>query len=407
METAALWAPITKAEKQEDGTLLVTGLATDTGLDDDGQRCDPTWLSKAMPDWMTWGNVREQHGSTAAGVGVELTKENDGAWWLTSHIVDPISVLKVETGVLKGYSIAIDHARVVNDDVAKGGRIVGGEIYEISIVDRPANPRAKIGIAKSADGSLDAVDPVLVETPDEGTEPQPVIVDPPADADAGPEPVAVELEPTPAHEDTTSEADSGDKPAPALKMSAAGTLAVAQGWRIAKASTDGDAARAIIASLAQLIISEAQGLADGDMGELSDIAQLLEAASCLRWFAYGEDQESTDALVGDIQMSAGSAIIEDDTIDSRIEAAVTKAVGPIREALTKAQDELAKVKATPVPGGPARTAPADAKMANREAALRKRLADAERAHTNTTDPDLRASYAKLVKSLRDEIGDAS
>ena len=138
----------------EDGTLLVYGVATDPTLDVDRQICDPSWLKQAMPQWFTSGaNVREQHSSIAAGVGVELAAEGD-KWMLKSEVVDPVTQTKVRKKVLKGYSIGIKGAQVIKDDAAPNGRIVGGTIVEVSLVDRPANPSARIEIAKSVNGEL-------------------------------------------------------------------------------------------------------------------------------------------------------------------------------------------------------------------------------------------------------------
>ena len=132
----------------EDGTLLVFGKATGPDLDLDSQICDPEWLKSAMPLWFQTGaNIREQHSSIAAGVGLELAADGDD-WFLKSEVVDPLTAKKVEKGVLKGYSIGIKGAKVIKDANAPGGRIVSGSIVEVSLVDRPANPTATVQIAK-------------------------------------------------------------------------------------------------------------------------------------------------------------------------------------------------------------------------------------------------------------------
>jgi len=131
-----------------DGTLLVFGKATGPDLDLDSQICDADWLKSAMPLWFQTGaNIREQHSSIAAGVGLELAADGDD-WFLKSEVVDPLTAKKVEKGVLKGYSIGIKNAKVIKDANAPGGRIVSGNIVEVSLVDRPANPTATVQIAK-------------------------------------------------------------------------------------------------------------------------------------------------------------------------------------------------------------------------------------------------------------------
>jgi hypothetical protein len=153
------YAAIIKQEKQEDGTLMVYGKATDDSLDLDNQICDPAWLDTAMPQWFkSGGNIREQHSNIAAGVAKELESKADGHY-ISAHVVDPVSVKKVEAGVLKGFSIGIKAPRVVRDSKAANGRIIDGQIIEVSLVDRPANPNAKLIMAKSVDG-----EPTLVQT---------------------------------------------------------------------------------------------------------------------------------------------------------------------------------------------------------------------------------------------------
>ncbi len=143
---------IVKSDKRADGTLMVYGKATDDSLDIDQQICDPLWLDRAMPEWFkSGGNIREQHSSIAAGVAKEYEKKADGHY-IHALVVDPISVKKVDTGVLKGFSIGIKSPRVVRDQKAANGRIIDGQIVEVSLVDRPANPNCQLVLAKSVDG---------------------------------------------------------------------------------------------------------------------------------------------------------------------------------------------------------------------------------------------------------------
>ena len=167
-DLAHSYAQIIKQEKQDDGTLLVYGKATDDALDIDQQICDAGWLEKAMPEWFkTGGNIREQHSNIAAGVAKELDSKADGHY-ISALVVDPISVKKVETGVLKGFSIGIRAPRIVRDTKAANGRIIDGQIVEISLVDRPANPNAKLTLAKSVDGETELVQvEILTELLDE------------------------------------------------------------------------------------------------------------------------------------------------------------------------------------------------------------------------------------------------
>jgi len=141
---------IEKADRNADGTLTVYGKATDDALDIDKQICDGDWLDRAMPHWFkSGGNIREQHSNIAAGVATDYELKSDGHY-ITALVVDPISAKKVEHGVLKGFSIGIKNPRVIQDSKAANGRIVDGQIVEVSLVDRPANPNCQLVLAKSA-----------------------------------------------------------------------------------------------------------------------------------------------------------------------------------------------------------------------------------------------------------------
>jgi hypothetical protein len=168
---------ITKADKNADGTLMVYGKATDDSLDIDQQICDPTWLDSAMPEWFkSGGNIREQHSNIAAGVAKEYEKKADGHY-IHALVVDPVSVKKVDTGVLKGFSIGIKSPRVVRDTKAANGRIIDGQIVEVSLVDRPANPNCQLVLAKSVNGESGVWKvEELIEKSDETT-PEEVIVE--------------------------------------------------------------------------------------------------------------------------------------------------------------------------------------------------------------------------------------
>ena len=139
-------------EKSRDdkGFLTVKGLATDDTLDLDQQICDPEWLKTAMPKWFQLGNIREQHdGSKAVGKATSMTAQGTG-FAISAKIVDPIAAMKVEQNVYSGFSIGIKSAYVdMNDPRAPRGVIKGGEIVEVSVVDRPANPSASFELAKT------------------------------------------------------------------------------------------------------------------------------------------------------------------------------------------------------------------------------------------------------------------
>lgn len=152
-ELTYLSFPIAKFEKTADGDLMVYGKATDGSVDSDEQIVDPDFSSKAIQDWLSSGaNVRVQHNSQRdpAGVGVEASTDADGSTWVKSLVVEPVAQRLVEKGALRAYSVGIARPKIVRDGVARGGRIVDGQIVEISLVDRPANKNCGIQLVKSA-----------------------------------------------------------------------------------------------------------------------------------------------------------------------------------------------------------------------------------------------------------------
>jgi hypothetical protein len=156
--TYAFLGAISRVEKQADGSVLIWGKATDGTLDSDGQIVDPVWADAAMAKWFgTKANIRQMHQPIAVGKGVQLVVEPDGQY-VKSRIVEPTAVKLVDADVLSDYSVGIAHPRIIRDQRAPGGRIVGGEIVELSIVDRGANFNAHFAIAKRAGGAIQMVE---------------------------------------------------------------------------------------------------------------------------------------------------------------------------------------------------------------------------------------------------------
>lgn len=262
---------IEKADKNADGTLTVYGKATDDSVDIDQQICDADWLDRAMPAWFkSGGNIREQHSNIAAGVAKEYEQKRDGHY-ITALVVDPVSVKKVENGVLKGFSIGIKNPRVTRDKVAANGRIVDGQIVEVSLVDRPANPNCQLVLAKSAnDQDLVVQVEELIETsPDSVNDLQ---------------------------SDITLQ-EENMKTAQEL-IEAAKALAPADTVKFDKATFD-KARQAI----AQLITVEAKEMEEGHDEQLS-IAHLLQAVHHLFAWYEGEKAEGEVEEVEDIELAA-------------------------------------------------------------------------------------------------------
>jgi len=250
---------IEKADRHADGTLTVYGKATDDALDIDKQICDGDWLDRAMPHWFkSGGNIREQHSNIAAGVATDYELKSDGHY-ITALVVDPVSAKKVEHGVLKGFSIGIKNPRVIQDSKAANGRIIDGQIVEVSLVDRPANPNCQLVLAKSA-GADETVIQVeeLIETEE-----------------------TVEDNVLQSSDNLEKESDSMDKTTTvSVPKSIVGDLV-----KFDKAQFE--AARNALASL---IAVEAEEIKEGH-NELMSISHLLEAVAHLHAWYEGEEAE--------------------------------------------------------------------------------------------------------------------
>ena len=149
---AAFFVAFEKVEKQDDGTLLVSGVASSDAVDSDGETITSEAMKAALPDYMTFGAIREMHQPIAAGTALKCEVGEDGKTRLEAKIVDPTSVLKVEEGVLKGFSVG---GKITSRDDLNKTVITGIKLVEISLVDRPANPEAVIKLAK-AEGADEA-----------------------------------------------------------------------------------------------------------------------------------------------------------------------------------------------------------------------------------------------------------
>ena len=189
-----------------------------------------------------------------------------------AHVVDPVSVKKVDAGVLRGFSIGIKSPRVVRDAKAANGRIIDGQIVEVSLVDRPANPNCQLVLAKSATGD-DAVIQVeeLYETTSDF--------------------VSNDLQ-----SDITLQ-EENMKTAQEI-IDSAKALAPAEIVKFDKATFD--AARQ---ALAQLITVEAKELGEGHDEQVS-IAHLLQAVHHLFAWYEGEKAEGEVELTEDIELAA-------------------------------------------------------------------------------------------------------
>jgi hypothetical protein len=148
------WVPITKVTAEGDNR-RVYGLVTNDDIDSDEQIVDADFARRAMAKWFDDGtgfgaNVRQQHSTqlAPAGKGISLEDTPKGQY-IEALIVEPTAVKLVDAKVYQGFSVGIARPRIVRDAKARGGRIVDGNVVEVSVVDRPANYSAKFQIVKA------------------------------------------------------------------------------------------------------------------------------------------------------------------------------------------------------------------------------------------------------------------
>jgi len=150
MTLKRLYGTIQKADPQEDGTIIVTGIASTESVDSQGEVVTASAMKAAIPDYMRFGAVREMHDAKkAAGTAMSIGVGDDGVTNFTAHVVDPIAIKKVQSRVYKGFSIA---GKVLKRDENDDSKITSLSLAEVSLVDRPANPDAVFTCYK-ADGA--------------------------------------------------------------------------------------------------------------------------------------------------------------------------------------------------------------------------------------------------------------
>lgn len=140
--------PIVKFETdpEDDGRVIVYGKATGPELDLDQQIIDADFAKGAMADWFTSAaNIRQMHSHLLqpAGKAIDLEERSDGHY-ITARISEPTAVKLCRDGTYQGFSVGIAHPIYKRDMAAPKGRIIGGQIVEVSLVDRPANSTTKI-----------------------------------------------------------------------------------------------------------------------------------------------------------------------------------------------------------------------------------------------------------------------
>ncbi len=147
--TLRLFGTFSKVTKQDDGSLIVEGIASSETVDSDGEVVKADAMRGALPDFMKFANVREMHQPIAAGKAIDCHVDDAGLTHISAHIIDEGSCKKVVSGVLQGFSIG---GRATKRSSENAKHIEGLKLSEISLVDRPANPDALITLFKMDSG---------------------------------------------------------------------------------------------------------------------------------------------------------------------------------------------------------------------------------------------------------------
>ena len=147
---ASFFVAFEKVEKQDDGSILVSGVASSEAVDADGETITSDAMKAALPDYMKFGAIREMHQPIAAGSAIKCEVDAEGITHLEAKIVDPVTCMKIDEEVLKGFSVG---GKITSRDPLNKTIITGIRLTEISVVDRPANPDAvfKLGKVEGAD----------------------------------------------------------------------------------------------------------------------------------------------------------------------------------------------------------------------------------------------------------------
>jgi len=465
-----VYVPFIGKQRNDDGTLTVFGKCAGPDLDGDQQVMNEAWLKAALPQWFATGaNVREQHQQLAAGVGTELTQDGND-WFLKSTIVDPVTISKIEHKVLNGYSAGIRNGKVFMKSArAPRGEIVGGDIVEMSVVDRGANETCRLTIAKAVDtGELvqldepeyvvfDSATKTWIADPDSniikanwkgtgGLAPLDPTSDDPDDA-RYPIKTAKDLNRAMRALGRVKEGDR--KKVIAHIKARANALGLADkltdvykslAGEIDKSATPEEYTQyinAALSGLAQLIISEAQELATGE-DERCDISQLLNAVYALWCFWESEasegevpppnDKETMN--MGDISLSAVADLVKAATADDATDedrtlvADLRKALGvpegefisktdsdeivkaAVADAMKGVEERFAAMEKSAAPGGPVKTRTTE--DTSRASVREFHLAEAERLEKSasaTTDRDLASGYIEMARSHRTQADD--
>ena len=145
MKKPILRAFIAISRIDEENRIVEGYAAVNEAVPGDKYKLTRAALEKATPDYETWGAVRAMHQPIAAGTCSDPDKPDLGVTWdekgafIRAYIADDDAWNKVLTKVYKGFSVGVRC-----DKIERGNEVTACTWVETSLVDRPADPDAKI-----------------------------------------------------------------------------------------------------------------------------------------------------------------------------------------------------------------------------------------------------------------------
>jgi hypothetical protein len=162
----SLYGQIQKVLDQDDGTIMVHGIASTEQVDSTGEIVLADAMRAALPNYMIFPALREMHGLSAAGTTIEAQVDDEGITRIVAHVVDEGAIKKVKSKTYRGFSIG---GKVTKRNPDDRKIIEGISLSEISLVDRPANPGSVLemwkadGLEDDESGDIDIPDPNAAE----------------------------------------------------------------------------------------------------------------------------------------------------------------------------------------------------------------------------------------------------
>ena len=395
-----LFAQIEKAADQR----LVVGIASTDALDNqpgewagkryDGDIIDPGAIEGALTDYLEWANIREMHRPNAVGTAVKA-EVVDGRLQLTAKIVDDGAWEKVKEKVYKGFSIGGRVVEAVLEKLPDGRtvrRVLKLVLSEISLVDRPANPEAKILLWKAdtrpqeARMTIDelwtlmkaAADPAKIISLIQAARNQCELDGDLPGAELYTQAIAL-----------ITQAASGEAEEAAPEAPAEGEAETAEGEVALAAKTGGlrKAGRKISGGNIEAMHKVLKALIDMMASAGDEVATKLQAA-------YGLDKIAS----ADVTKAAGEVAAS--------HTAVTDQLNKVADILAKMDGRLAAIEQQPVPGGPflrpaekviaGTPVPAEKQPAYETVYKAAHLADLKRLAATEPNPALRANYQRQL-----------